>query len=211
VTLGAISEEILTQRPELGGRLGREWGREHFHQRKRESDRRFQLDQVTIISHLMAKRGLNHLILAGNPRHVAGLRDALPKQIASRLVGELLKTPSGGDFSAVLDQAIDKFIEAESAESHSTVERLHEQVRRRALAVVGVQNVRDAILGGYAEELVISEELTNCEREELTRLATVRNLLIEVCEGDELLAGHGGVGCLLRYRPASLPEELPNL
>jgi hypothetical protein len=209
VTLGAISEEILTQRPELGGRLGREWGREHFHQRKRESDRRFQVDQVTIITNLMAKRGLNHLILAGNPHHVAGLREVLPKQIASRLVGELHKTPSRGDFSNVLDQAVEKFIEAESAESHSTVERLHEQVRRRALAVVGVENSRDAIVGGYAAELVISEELPNAEREELTRLATVRNLPIEVCEGDELLATHGGVGCLLRYRPAALPEEFP--
>lgn len=207
VTLGAISEEILTQRPELGGRLGREWGREHFHQRKRESDRRFQQDQVTIITNLMAKRGLNHLILAGNPRHVAGLREVLPKHIASRLVGELLKTPSGGDFSAVLDQAVEKFVEAESAESHNTVERLHEQVRRQALAVVGVENTRDAIIGGYAAELVISEELPTVEREELTRLATVRNLPIEVCEGDELLATHGGVGCLLRYRPVALPEE----
>lgn len=208
VTLGAVSEEILTQRPELGGRLGREWGREHFHQRKRESDRRFQQDQVTIIANLMAKRGLNHLILAGNPRHVAGLREILPKSIASRLVGELPKTPSGGDFSVVLGHAVDKFIEVESAESHNTVERLHEQVRRRALAVVGVENSRDAILGGYAAELVISEELPKSEREELTRLATVRNVPIEVCEKDELLAIHGGVGCLLRYRPAALPEEL---
>jgi ribosomal protein L30E len=110
----------------------------------------------------------------------------------------------------VLDQAVEKFIEAESAESHSTVERLHEQVRRQALAVVGVENSRDAIVGGYAAELVISEELPNAAREELTRLATVRNLPIEVCEGDELLATHGGVGCLLRYRPVALPEELPS-
>jgi ribosomal protein L30E len=207
VTLGAISEEILTQKPDLGGRLGREWGREHFHQRKRESDRRFHQDQVTIITHLMAKRGLNHLILAGNPRHVAGLREILPKQIASLLVGELLKTPSGGDFSVVLGQAVDKFIEVESAESRSTVERVHEQVRRRALAVVGVENSRAAILGGHAAELVISEELPVLVREELTRLATLRNVPIEVCEKDELLATHGGVGCLLRYRPADLSEN----
>ncbi len=209
VTLGAISEEILANRPELGGRLSREWGREHFHQWKRESDRRFQQDQVTIITNLMAKRGLNHLILAGNPRHVAGLREILPKHIASRLVGELLKTPSSRDFSSVLDHAIDKFIEAESIESHNTVERLHEQVRRRALAVVGVENSRNAILGGYAAELVISEELPHSVREELTRLATARDLPIEVCEGDELLAVHSGVGCLLRYRPHALPEEQP--
>ncbi len=209
VTLGAVSEEILAHRPELGGRLGREWGREHFHQRKRENDLKFHRDQVAIISHLMAKRGHNHLILAGNPRHVAGLREALPKHIGARLVGELLKMPSGGDYSTVLEQAIDTFIEVERAESRDSVERLHEQVRREALAVVGVNRSRDAILGGYAAELIISEELPVVEREELTRLATARDLAIEVCEGDELLATHGGVGCLLRYRPAILIEEEP--
>lgn len=209
VTLGAVSEALLTQRPELGERLGREWGRERFHQRKRESDQKFHRDQVAIITNLMSKRGYNHLILAGNPRHVSALREMLPKHIGTRLVGELFKTPPGGDYSSVLEQAIDTFVEAERAESRDTVTRLHEQVRREALAVVGVARSRDAILGGYAAELVISEELPLADREDLTRLATARNLAIEVCEGDELLATHGGVGCLLRYRPAHLPEETP--
>lgn len=207
VTLGAVSEAILTQRPEMGGRLGREWGREHFHQRKRECDHKFHRDQVTIITNLMSRRGHNHLILAGNPRHVSGLRDVLPKHIGARVVGELLKTPSGGDYPTVLELAIDTFVEAERAESRDTVSRLHEQVRRGGLAVVGVDHSRDAILGGYAAELVISEELPKAGREELTRLATARDLSIEVCEGDELLATHGGVGCLLRYRPEFLPEK----
>jgi len=207
VTLGAVSEEILTLRPELGERLGREWGREHFHQKKRESDRHFQRDQVTIITSLMAKRGHNHLILAGNPRHVAGLRESLPKHIVTRLVGELFKTPSGGDCSVVLEEAVATFIDVERTESRNTVSRLHEQVRRDGLAVVGVARSRVAIMGGYAAELVISEELPSTDREDLVRLATARELPIEVCEGDELLSTHGGVGCLLRYRPTILPEE----
>ncbi len=206
VTLGSVSEEFLTRRPELSERLGREWGREHFHQKKRENDRRFISDQVTIITTLMAKRGLNHLILAGNSRNVAPLREALPKHIGSRLVGEIRKSPIKGDTSLVLEEAIDKFIEAESAESRDTVTRLNEQIRVGALAVVGVEQSRDAIIGGYAAELVISEELHEPDREDLTRLATARNLDIEVCEGDDLLTLHGGVGCLLRYRPSYLPD-----
>ncbi|MBC8128387.1 MAG: hypothetical protein H8M99_14695 [Gloeobacteraceae cyanobacterium ES-bin-144] len=208
VTLGAISEEILTKRPELSGRLGREWGREHFNQKKRENDRRYTSDQVTIIVNLMAKRGINHLILAGSARNVAALREALPKHIGSRLVGEILKSPVKGDSSLVLEEAIDKFIEAESAESRDTVTRLNEQIMRGALGVVGVEQSRDAIIGGYAAQLVISEELHQVDREELTRLAAARQLDIEVCEGDELLAAHGGVGCLLRYRPPYLPAQI---
>jgi Bacterial archaeo-eukaryotic release factor family 10 len=207
VTLGAVSESILTQRPERSSRLGREWGREHFHQRKREWDHRFYRDQVTIIADLMAKRGLNHLILAGNPHHVAGLREVLPKQLETQLVGEIHKTPSGGDHSSVLELAIQTFVEAERAESRSTVSRLHEQICRGGLGVVGVADSRAAIVGGYAAELVISEELAQAEREELTRLATAHKLAIEVCEGDELLAAQGGVGCLLRYRPELFAGE----
>jgi hypothetical protein len=71
LTLGAVTEEILTTRPDHGSRLGRQLSREHFHHRREEDSRRFVRDQVLIISNLMARRGLNHLILAGHPRHVA--------------------------------------------------------------------------------------------------------------------------------------------
>ena len=200
MTLGAVSEEILTKRPEAAGRLGRQWSREHFHQRRQEDTRRFIRDQVDIITNLMARRGLNHLILAGHPRHISPLREHLPKHIQSRVVGSVFHAPNGHDYSPLLQQAIDTFVQAEQDESKSTVERLHEQVRRRGLAVVGIHGCRRAIEQGAASELVISEELPAMDREDLVRLATSLDLPIEVCEDDELLQSHGGVGCLLRYR-----------
>jgi len=200
ITLGAISEQILATRPEIEQRLGREWTREHYHQKKRENDRRFLRDQVEIIGSLMSKRGHNHLILAGHSRHVSALRGALPKDLEARVSDTVLHAPNGRDYSAVLEQAIDTFIEVEQNESRSTVERLHEQVSRGGLAVVGAQATREAMECGAASELVISEELPNPLREDLVRLATSLDLAIEVCEGDELLNSHGGVGCLLRYR-----------
>lgn len=200
VTLGAVSEEILTTRPDLHSRLGRQWSREHFHHRREEDNRRYVRDQVDIVSNLMARRGLNHLILAGHPRHVAQLREKLPKHIQSRVVGSVLHAPNGRDYSPVLEQAINAFVEAEQQESRTTVERLHEQICRHGLAVVGFHPSRQAIEVGAASELVISEELPHLDREELVRLAAAHDLPIEVCEGDHLLQSHGGVGCLLRFR-----------
>jgi ribosomal protein L30E len=200
MTLGAVSEEILTTRPEPIHRLGRQLSREHFHHRRQEDHRRFVRDQVDIITNLMARRGLNHLILAGHPRQTAALREQLPKHIESRVVGSVFHAPNGHDYSPLLDQAIDTFIEAEQEESRTTVERLHEQVRRQGLAVVGIHPCRKAIESGVASELVISEDLPHADREELVRMATTIDLPIEVCEGDELLQSHGGVGCLLRFR-----------
>jgi len=206
MTLGAVTEEILTTRPDPGGRLGRQLSREHFHHRREEDTRRFVRDQVSIITNLMTRRGLNHLILAGHPRHVAQLRDQLPKHLQARVVGSVLHAPNGRDCSPLLEQAIDAFIEAEQDESRSTVERLHEQVRRQGLAVVGIHACREVIEAGAASQLVISEELPHPDREELVRLATLHDLPIEVCEGDDLLQSHGGVGCLLRFSMEYLRE-----
>lgn len=200
MTLGAVTEEILTTRPDPGGRFGRQLSREHFHARRVEDTRRFLRDQVRIIGNLMARRGHNHLILAGHPRHVAQLRDQLPKHLEARVVGSVFHAPNGRDYSPLLDQAIDAFIQAEQDESRSAVESLHEQVRRHGLAVVGIHACREVIKAGVASQLVISEELPHPDREELVRLATQHDLPIEVCERDDLLQSHGGVGCLLRFR-----------
>lgn len=200
LTLGAVTQEILTTRPDPGNRLGRQLSREHFHHRREENGRRLVRDQVLIIGNLMSRRGLNHLILAGHPRHVSALREQLPKHLQSRIVGSVFHAPNGHDYSPLLDQAIDAFIQAEQEESRSTVERLHEQVRRQGLAAVGIHACREVIEAGAASQLVISEELPHPDREDLVRLATLHDLPIEVCEGDELLQSHGGVGCLLRFR-----------
>lgn len=200
LTLGAVTEEILTRKPDQCSRLGRQLSREHFHHRREEDTKRFVRDQVQIISNLMAQRGHNHLILAGHPRHIVPLRDQLPAHLQARVVGSLFHSPNGHDYSPLLDQSIETFIRAEQEESRSTVERLHEQIRRQGLAVVGIHACRDAINAGAVSQLIIAEEIPHSDREELVRLATLHDLPIEVCEGDELLLDHGGVGCLLRFR-----------
>lgn len=207
LTLGAVTEDVLTTRPAQGSRLGRQLSREHFHHRREEDTRRFVRDQVLIINNLMTRRGLNHLILAGHPRHISPLREQLPKHLQARVVGSVFHAPNGQDCSPLLEQAIDTFIEAEQEESRSMVERLHDQVRRQGLAVVGVSACRQVIEAGAASQLVIAEELLHSDREELVRLATLHDLAIEVCEDDELLQSHGGVGCLLRFRMEYLRAE----
>jgi hypothetical protein len=200
LTIGEVTEEILTSRPDQSQRLGRQLSREHFHNRREEDTRRFVRDQVEIITRLMERRGLNHLILAGHPRHVAMLRGQLPKAVESRVVGSVFHAPNGSDFSPLLGQALETFIAAEQNESRNTVERLHEHIRRGGLAVVGIHRCREVILAGAASQLVISEDLPHPDREEMVRLAITHDIPIEVCENDELLDGHGGIGCLLRFR-----------
>lgn len=201
ITLGAVSEEILTTRPEMRKRIGREWTREHYNQHRYESGRRFLKEQAEIIRNLMSKRGINHLILAGSHQAIARLNHALPKGIERRVVDALYRIPTSADCPQVLDEAIESFIDYEQDETRAVVEMLHERIRGNGLAVVGHQNCRRAMELGAAAELIISEALPDDEREDLVRLATSIELPIETCTHDELLDTHGGVGCLLRYQP----------
>ncbi|MGB6223129.1 MAG: hypothetical protein WBG04_19020 [Haloferula sp.] len=200
VTLGAVSEELLATTPELRSRLGREWTREHYHHQKRERHRRFVSEKVEIISDLMSRRGHNHLLLAGHPRYVNRLKDALPKHLAARVVGEISKSPNGKDYSSILEESLDAFVAAEYEESIQNVVRLHQEIRRGGLGVVGIEESLRAVRDGSADLLIISENLPDEEREALVRLATLRDVSIEVCEDDPLIDDYGGVGCLLRYR-----------
>jgi ribosomal protein L30E len=211
LTLGAVTEEILTKRPEHCSRVGKQLSREHFHHRREEDTKRFLRDQIQIISNLMAQRGHNHLILAGHPRHIVPLRDQLPAHIQSRVVDSLFQAPNGHDYSPLLDHAIEAFIRAEQNESRTAVERIHDQIRRQGLAVMGIHACRQAMECGAASQLVIAEEIPHADREELVRLATLHDLPIEVCEGDELILSHGGVGCLLRFRLEYLHNSSMNL
>ncbi len=208
VTLGAVSEELLATTPELRSRLGREWTREHYHHQKRERHRRFIREKVDIITDLMSRRGHNHLLLAGHPRHVNRLKDALPKHIATRVVGEISKSPNGANYSSILEESLDAFVAAEHAESVQNVERLHQEIRRGGLGVVGIESSLKAVRDGSADMLIISENLPEEERESLVRLATLRDVSIEVCEDDPLIDDYGGVGCLLRYRADFITESI---
>ena len=77
----------MTERPELRERLGREWTREHYQNHRQQRDQQFVKEKVAVIERLMAKRGHNTLLLAGEPRFVKRLRSALPKHLEARVAG----------------------------------------------------------------------------------------------------------------------------
>ena len=200
VALGAVVQETVIVRSDPAERDGGDWTREHKHHWLAEESRRMVREQVQVIGAMMTQRGLNHIVLAGHPRQIVPIKEHLPANLLPRVVAERFHAPNGHDDSALMEESIAAFVAAEQKESRATVERLHEQIRRQGLALVGMHACRDAMLTGAVSQLVIAEELPQEDREELTRMAVMHDLPIEVCENDELLLSHGGVGCLLRYR-----------
>lgn len=199
VNLGSHSVELLTERPSLRERIGREWTREHYASHRRERHRQFVKEKIGVIEGLMAKRGHNSLIIAGAPRYVNRLTEALPSHLGQKVIGEIKTGISDQRLKDLISQAVDSFLEVEALESFGTVQLLVNSVRAGGLAVIGVEATRRALNQGRVECLVVSSALLGHDQENLVRLASQRGVPIETVQDCELLERNGGAGALLRY------------
>jgi len=199
INLGEASETLLAKRPELRERLGSEWTREHYQNHRRERDGQFVKEKVLVIERLMAKRGHNALVLAGEPHYLSRLREQLPKHLQAKIVGEISGGICEDTLSTVVEQSIGVFLEQEHRESHDAVHRLEAAVRSGGLAVVGMTDTLKAMANHQVDQLVLSADLPTGERERLVRLATQQDIPVETVRDSETLERNGGVGCLLRY------------
>ena len=206
-TIGSITEDILETRPDLRGRINREWTKEHYHSYCEEQANRFAKEKVDIIENLMNRGGHNHLVLAGSPKMVARLKKALPTRLRSKVIDTLMANPREG-LSAILAESINLFIALENVESHSRVIELESAVFSNGLGVCGYEQSLEALKNGSASMLIIDQNLMEKEmREELVRYAAKLKIPIETVSRNETMMRLGGVGCLLRYLPFELKAQ----
>lgn len=205
-TAGSITNEIMTERPELRKKIGREWTRERYQNHKRDRKSRFVQSKIEVVEELMAKRGHNHLIVAGSPKMVSQFTKALPPKLQEMLVDTLDVNPKAG-ISPIILEAIDSFVANEHEESHDRVDQLESAVMRRGLGVIGEACVREALEHGYADMLIIDQDYADSViKEELVKIAINAGVEIETVKESEKLGRLGGVGCLLRYLPSYVPR-----
>lgn len=200
-TIGAVTEEILSARPELRKRIGREWTQEHYHNHKDERDQQFVREKIKILDELMNRRGHNHLVIAGSPKMVSRMTKALPPRLREKLISTVTANPNSG-IDPILLESIHLAVAAENIESHNHVRKLESAVLSGGLGVAGYAASHAALRDGYADMLIIDQDFHDVEmRETLVRLATSSGVRIETVKRSETLERLAGVGCLLRYRP----------
>jgi len=158
-------------------------------------------DKIRIIENLMSRSGHNHLVIAGSPKMASRLTNTLPQRLRDKLITTVPMNPNSG-LSPILTEAIQLFTAAENIESHDHVATLEAEFLRHSLGVAGYEASKKALMGGYADMLIIDQDFTEIElREELIRLASASGVRIETVKRSESLERLSGVGCLLRYRP----------
>ncbi|MBL0157277.1 MAG: host attachment protein [Bryobacterales bacterium] len=157
VHLGTITDAMLAERPELQDRVGRGWSRDHYQSNRREHDHQFANEVVRIAGEVMATGKYRHLVLAGTPRMTALLRQALPKQLESKLI-DVVPASDKDRTRDVVAATLASFIEEEQQESLAAVEMLEREIRRHGLAVAGAGASLQALKNHQVDLLVMATE-----------------------------------------------------
>ena len=156
VNLGAVTEDVWKESPELRERVGRELTKEHYQNHRRERTNRFINELIGILDQLMSAGGYGHLILAGNPRVTSQIRKALPNHLAAKVVD--IVPASGYDRTKdVVAATLVSFIEQEERESLAVVDKLLKEVNTHGLAVAGTRASFEALRQGQADVLVLAK------------------------------------------------------
>ncbi len=205
-TAGAVTSEILTERPDLRPKIGREWTRERYINHKKDRKQKFIQGKITVLDELMAKAGHKSLIVAGSPKMVSAFTNALPTRLQDMLVDTLTVNPKAG-LDPILVEAINSFVEKEFEDSHDQVDELESAIMKQGLGVAGEAASLQALEHGYADVLIIDQDFANeAKQEDLVRRAIQCDAEIETVKGSDKLKRLGGVGCLLRYRPSYVDQ-----
>lgn len=203
ISLGTASVEAIAERDDPNLKTGKEWTREHYKNNLNERSKVFVKEKVSIIEQVCQRRHHDAIILAGEPRFVNRLKEALPKKLRSLVIDEIKTGVQDSRFHSVLQQAMDAYAKTEQAESLTAVNQLYHFHHSNGLASVGRDKTHQALLTGQAEKLIVASELELSVSEPLVTLAIQQNIEIETVTGSSILANLGGVGVILRYKDYS--------
>jgi len=157
VNLGAATTRAWINRSELRMRVGSEWTRTHYQVHQAHRGDRFVHEKIAVLEQLMHAGGQPHLILAGDPRTTARVRDALPDDLAEKLV-DVVPARECDRQTDVVIATLSNFIEHEEQDSRAVADQLIAGLRSQNLAVAGTADTLDALRWGEVDVLVMARD-----------------------------------------------------
>ena len=156
VNLGAVTKELWTTQPALRQRVGREWTRDHYQNHRRDRGNSFIKEKIEILGTLLSAGGHTHLLLAGNRKVVARLRQKLPPGLVEKLI-DVMAVSSRDTTADVVSTTLSRFVEWELQESLATSQRLRTALQRGGLAVSGTEATLAALMNAQVDILVLAD------------------------------------------------------
>ncbi len=156
VNLGEVTEEIWRERPDLRDRVTMGWSKEQYQHHRKTQTEQFIQEKIKLLDRLMASGGHTHLLLAGEPRMTARLKQALPKHLLSKLIDTIVASQRE-KISDIVASTISAFVVREEMESLAVVEQLQRELNTGGLAAAGTFDTLNALLWGQADVLVMAK------------------------------------------------------
>jgi hypothetical protein len=173
----------------------------HYQRHARSVGQALAHEAAERMDRLVRAYGAREIIVTGETRAVARLRQELPPHVASLLISQPHTLEPDAPRSQVWDAVAPLLAQAKADRHRSLVDRLVEAVRSSGLGVVGIERTRQALHNGQVDILILIDgaPFVPEARDELIALASKTDAATQIVEHSALLEQLGGVGALLRY------------
>jgi peptide subunit release factor 1 (eRF1) len=213
------------QRVKVGG-----WSQARYQRRVGNAHQKHIKEIVDSLDRIVREDQAGHIVLAGDAAIIPALRDALPQQLAEKVVDTLRLDIRASD-QEIFERTLEAMRQQDARTDAEKVERLLNNFRARGLAAVGPEETLEALANGQVEELLVSASLEQMHPAEekveavlapeipdssggtasdepravqlpdlLVTKARQTGAAVTFIEDAALLAAVGGVGAMLRWR-----------
>lgn len=174
---------------------------ERYHRRAENKRWDFAREAADAVEKLAKEEQASRIILAGDAVAIPLLHQALSPQLEPMIHEEALRLDIRTPQREVQSEITPILEQIEEEKSHGVADQLVGAIRAQGLGISGLQETLDALEHGQVDVLVLAQEanISDQERNELTRMATRTGAQVEVVQGHRQLEQMGGVGALLRY------------
>jgi stalled ribosome rescue protein Dom34 len=173
----------------------------HYQRHALATGRAFAHEAAQRIERLVDQYGAREIILTGETRAVAQLRQELSPDVAGLLITQPHTLEPNAPRGEVWDAVAPLLAQAKVDRHRSLLDQLVEGVQATGLGVAGPEQTQRALQQGQVDILIFMEgaPLTPETRDELIAWASKTDASAQIVEQSDLLERLGGVGALLRY------------
>lgn len=162
IQFGGIEELHLLQKLEDEKSFRGEWSQMHYQNWKKDKTRRFVKKKIEILADLMQRKGVKHLILAGDEVILAQIKQQLPKWLQDRVI-DFARLDMRMDESKIIRQTLETFAEFERAEDLDAIASLQHAMATNGLGVLGTLNTLEVLNQDKIDQLIIAAGFKNRE------------------------------------------------
>lgn len=157
IQFGGIKDIQQIEKAEEEKSFRGEWTQMHYQNWKKDQTKKFIKQKIKVLSELMQRNDVEHLVLAGDEVMLPRIKKELPKWLQDRVV-DFARLGARTDEHQILRQTLEAFADFERIEDIDTLVSLRRELLTDGLGVMGTQTTVEALNAGKIDELIVATE-----------------------------------------------------